>query len=156
MKTFDTQGRQVSVAKAQNLLPVGTILMFNGTGWLNNFTLPGWYKCDGSNGTPNLVNKFVRSEAASGNTDGADTHTLSEAEIPSHNHTQNQHRHLVPNLTQRVINRTGAAGSFDKNDGGFNTEYTDYQTPTNNVTGGGTAHENMPAYYSLIFITRVE
>lgn len=35
-------------------LPTGTIIMFNGT------TIPsGWALCDGNNGTPNLLNKFV-------------------------------------------------------------------------------------------------
>ncbi|MDR1997692.1 MAG: hypothetical protein LBQ83_05155, partial [Candidatus Margulisbacteria bacterium] len=54
---------KANTGDVQAKLPVGTILMYNGSGWVNNSTLPGWYKCDGSNGTPNLVNKFVRGGA---------------------------------------------------------------------------------------------
>jgi phage-related tail fiber protein len=40
------------------------------------------------------------------------------------------HRHLVPNLTQYIPNRTGVTGPHSKNDGGINVEYTDYQGGT--------------------------
>lgn len=49
----------------------------------------GWYLCDGSNGTPDLRNKFVLGAGGSysvGATGGAANHTLTEAEIPVMTH----------------------------------------------------------------------
>jgi len=64
-----------------DLLPSGTVAMFKGS-WIDNSTIPGWYKCDGNNGTPNLVDKFVRCEATSGNTGG-----YTDRILPEHTHT---------------------------------------------------------------------
>ena len=53
--------------------PSGTILLLYGS------TIPsGWAKCDGTNGTPNLINKFVfgaKTDAELKTTGGNDTHT---------------------------------------------------------------------------------
>ena len=36
-------------------LPIGSIIMFNGT------SIPDkWHICDGTDGTPNLINKFIK------------------------------------------------------------------------------------------------
>ena len=43
--------------------------------------MPGWYVCNGRAGSPNLLNKFIRCEAASGNTGGDDNG------VASHTHT---------------------------------------------------------------------
>ncbi|MDR1998088.1 MAG: hypothetical protein LBQ83_07185 [Candidatus Margulisbacteria bacterium] len=77
---------KANTGDVQAKLPVGTILMYSGSGWVNNSTLPGWYKCDGSNGTPNLVNKFVRGGATSGGTGGADSVKLTTNHLPGHTH----------------------------------------------------------------------
>ncbi len=67
--------------------PVGTILLLYGS------TIPsGWAKCDGNNGTPNLINKFVfgaKVDAELKTTGGSDTHVHTEPRTgknPSHNH----------------------------------------------------------------------
>ena len=62
-------------------MPVGTIVPFSGS-WTNNSTIPGWYKCDGSNGTPNLVDKFIRMGTTSGATGGTN-----DAVVAQHTHT---------------------------------------------------------------------
>ena len=49
----------------------------------------GWLLCDGSNGTPDLRNRFIVGAGSSysvGNTGGSDSVTLTTAQIPSHNH----------------------------------------------------------------------
>lgn len=69
-----------------NPLPAGVIVMWSGS----LATIPaGWFLCDGANGTPNLRDRFVvgaGSTYAVGNAGGAATVTLSEAQIPNHNH----------------------------------------------------------------------
>jgi hypothetical protein len=79
-------------------LPVGTVLMYNGSGIADagsrstplgdepgdTIKMPGWYVCNGNAGTPNLLNKFVRAEAASGTTGGSD-----DGAVVNHTHVTN-------------------------------------------------------------------
>lgn len=118
--------------------PVGAIIMYDGS-FVNNVTMKGWYICDGNNGTPNLVNKFIRSEAVSGNVGGSDSHTLTEAEIPHHTHGINYYY-------------SGGTGSPACSNMAFQTAFCGAVTCSSSCGGG--AHENRPAYYSLIFIQK--
>lgn len=69
------------------LVPSGVILMWSGS----IATIPsGWLLCDGSNGTPNLRDRFVvgaGSTYAVGAVGGSDSVTLIQANLPSHNHS---------------------------------------------------------------------
>jgi hypothetical protein len=67
--------------------PKGAILMFNGANYLS-LDQNIWKICDGKNGTPNLINKFLRGSTDSGATGGADNRsvTLTTAQLPSHSH----------------------------------------------------------------------
>ena len=122
--------------------PVGAVVMYAGS-WTNNVTIIGWYICDGNNGTPNLANKFIRSESSSGNTGGADTHALSEAELAAHAHTASK-----PCNLNTVSSPAGSHSAWTENAGVATSAIVI------GSTGNGTAHENMPAYYSLIFIMK--
>lgn len=58
----------------------------------------GWYVCNGSNGTPNLSDKFIKgttSLSSVGGTGGSHTKTLVTAYLPSHSHTLNNHTHTI-------------------------------------------------------------
>ena len=72
--------------KIGDVLPVGTILPFAG----NLADIPdGWALCDGSNGTPNLKDRFIVGAGYSynlGAIGGENYHTLTINEMPSHNH----------------------------------------------------------------------
>lgn len=57
-------------------LPVGTIVMYNGT------TIPtGWAICDGTNGTPNLIDKVIKGSTTAGNQ--TQPTNVSNKEVPS-------------------------------------------------------------------------
>lgn len=88
----------------QNFLPRGSIIMFSGT---EKGMPEGWALCDGSNGTPNLVGRFIKaakkpSNYSNENYGGANTIkyqpsgnidvlgcALSIDQIPKHNHELN-------------------------------------------------------------------
>lgn len=118
-------------------LPIGTILMFDGTGWSDNKTLPGFYICDGRKAgvygnTPNLVGYFIKGAATSGTTTAASGHV-----------------HEVPAMTTGGPSETrgvtiGAANAANQNHT-HNTPATD----TNSVT----APE--PANYTVIFVKKM-
>lgn len=69
-------------------VPTDTIFLFNKT------SLPtDYYKCDGNNGTPNLVDKFLKGAGTAqdaGTTGGASTHS---GHVISHTHTETPHTH---------------------------------------------------------------
>ncbi|MDR1323829.1 MAG: hypothetical protein LBK68_05250 [Candidatus Margulisbacteria bacterium] len=88
----DVSALQTAVGGLQKLLPAGTILMYDGTSWVDNSTLPGWYACTAANKnlglTPNLENHFVVG-AGSQVSKGQDTgsNTLTAAMLPKHTHS---------------------------------------------------------------------
>lgn len=87
-------------------LPPGTILMYNGANWINNSTIPGWFKCDGANGTPDLRSKFIMGSTdmtTVGQTGGNNSYTLTTAQLPAHTHTID---HDHPALTPIDFNHT--------------------------------------------------
>jgi microcystin-dependent protein len=56
----------------------------------SGLTVPsGWLLCDGTNGTPDLTDRFVRGTnlAGIGTTGGSDSNTLAVGQLPAHNHT---------------------------------------------------------------------
>jgi hypothetical protein len=60
----------------QEKLPVGTILMFDGYGWVDNYTIAGWYACIAANagyGCPDLVNSFIKGSASAAHTAGGNS-----------------------------------------------------------------------------------
>lgn len=109
--TVDAQGRLTASADRaltlSNLFPVGSIILWYG---VIGSAPSGWQICDGTNGTPDLRDRvpigagstYALNAAGGSTTDGPTTssngshshtgatgaHTLTTAEIPSHQHTQ--------------------------------------------------------------------
>lgn len=118
---------------------IGTVKMFSGT-FVNDVTMPGWYKCDGTNGTPNLVDKFIRGGSTSGATGGEDTHVLTVTEMPAHAHSTNIRPYGAYAATYALPVDTPSGQQFSV-----------IQTSS---AGGDQAHNNIPAYYALLFIMK--
>jgi microcystin-dependent protein len=132
----------------------------------------GWVLCDGSNGTPNLRDRFVVGAGSGyvvGATGGEATHVLAISEMPSHTHIQNPHVHSIndPGHSHSINadNETDTpwpyAGSGNNLDGTINTNSAvtgisiNNATAINQNTGGGQAHENRPPFYALAFIMKL-
>lgn len=126
--TFPNLNAPVTATPAQlnSPVPVGGVIMWTGA------TIPtGWYLCDGTNGTPDLRDRFIVGSGSSyalGATGGAAQVTLSEAQIPSHTHAisatasetaAGAHSHSVsdPGHSHTVV--SPVAGSTNASAGGF-------------------------------------
>lgn len=78
---------EIAALQAGAGIPSGVILMWSGT----LATIPtGWALCDGSNGTPNLLDRFVLGVGDTttnpGEAGGSHSRTLTVAQLPSHSH----------------------------------------------------------------------
>ena len=128
-------------------IPSGVIMMWSGT----TGNIPtGFVLCDGTNSTPDLTDKFIKSTTTAGTTGGGtttDPTTLTTAEIPSHNHSSSQQY------------GTSAGGGFLRIGSWSLATRTLAANNTFDVsnTGGGGSHTHgqaEPVYYSLIFIMK--
>jgi len=86
-----TSANWVPLLTGSAAVPSGIIVMWSGS----YASIPsGWALCDGTNGTPNLLDKFILGVSSANYTGsqinvtgGNNSHTLSVSELPSHNHT---------------------------------------------------------------------
>ena len=122
-------------------VPSGCIILWSGAA---NAIPTGYVLCDGNNSTPNLSGKFVVGYHASNgdydvnDTGGAETVTLTEAQMPAHNH----HSYIADD----------SSGPFGhvRASGNNNTQGAVATT----TKGSGNAHENRPPYYALCYIMK--
>jgi len=98
-KYFKLEGVSISNSNG-NPLPsdlTGIIVLWNG----NLSSIPeGWALCDGSNGTPNLTDRFIMSVGEfenPGETGGSINHSHNYHELPNHDHSisDSGHRHWI-------------------------------------------------------------
>lgn len=143
----------------------GMILMWSGS----IDTIPsGWHLCDGTNGTPDLRDRFIVGAGNGyivGASGGSNSVVLNVNQLPSHTHTVTMnnagtHNHRVENVPKKVSD--GTNGSWRV--AGVSNSTTDYTTTNNGDhthsitianTGAGGGHENRPPYYSLAYIMKI-
>jgi microcystin-dependent protein len=149
-----------------NYLPKGTIVAYTGK------TAPqGWALCNGTNGTPDLRGRFIYGfGSGSGSTinrrGGAESHKLSVAELPSHNHSgstsTNKHNHSYSARHKRytvlrscaAICKSSSIGDYGKK--GYSTGNNSHSHSfTTKSTGSSRAHNNMPPYHVLAYIMKL-
>ena len=121
---------KLDTAVTNAFVPVGGIIMWNGS-IAEAEALTNWAICDGTNSTPDLRDKFVlgvgssanASTAAKGEAGGSNTITLSEGQMPAHNHniTDNGHNHGDGTLAAANQSITGEITKISE---GFNAAGT--------------------------------
>jgi len=161
---------QLNTLATGGAIPAGGIIMWSGA----VSAIPsGWVLCNGSNSTPDLRDRFVvgaGSTYAVNDTGGADSVSLSTANLPAHNHsfsgtgtTNTTGAHVHASGWYGPRGASGEASVFATNDSGYpsvNTgsagshSHTVSVSGTTDNTGDGTAHENRPPYYALAYIMK--
>jgi hypothetical protein len=145
-----------------NAIPSGLISMWSGT----IATIPsGWVLCNGSNGTPDLRNRFIvgahSDNVGVANTTITGTSTLTggskDAIVVSHTHTATvtdpTHTHGGANVA------LGAGASIAAPGGGFTSpgalpSASTGITVSNSTEGSSGTNQNLPPYYALAFIMK--
>jgi len=137
-------------------VPVGGIIMFSGT--LTNLSA-NWALCDGSNGTPDLGDKFVLGAQNQGEI--SDTGGSADAIVVTHTHTgatdsDGEHTHTVAvgvgaNIPGEYYeNPVVTTGPTTTSSNGAHTHDI-----TMDSTGSSGTNANLPPYYKLAYIMRV-
>lgn len=143
------------------LIPTGIICMWSGS------AVPGgWHLCDGTDGTPDLRNRFIVGAGSTyniGNTGGSDSVVLTENQMPSHTHETKMKSEDSPYWgytgTHNVLGTHGHDGTEGLGipkkgiHSGYDTTY-DIKIETTS-TGSNEAHENRPPYYALAYIMKI-
>lgn len=137
--------------------PIGTIVIWSGEA--DNIP-DGWYLCDGTNGTPDLRNKFVLGSGdvyAVGATGGEMAHTLTVDELAKHRHNEQAVTDLEnPQQARFVIsNIAGATMPGVAINGTPFTATTASAAISTEYEGDNRPHNNMPPYYALCYIMKV-
>jgi hypothetical protein len=149
--------------------PSGGIIMWSGT----IATIPsGWYLCNGSNGTPDLRNRFIigahSDDAGAAKTTVTGSATQSggskDAIVVSHTHTASVtdpgHLHNWSSYTVNADGGADATGMFTYISSWGNTQSKPTASATtgisvsNSTTGSSGTNANLPPYYALAFIMK--
>lgn len=172
-KTRDYESKKMDLLEVLKMLvPVGSIMMHNGSVSSSKLLEYGWAVCDGSNGTPNLIDKFIRAGSSAGATGGKKEVTLTIDNMPSHNHSATSTANSSASSSGSVncayssssvsiaegegsnVSAVGSVTTGNRTVSVSTTVNTSVSTSIGN-TGGGKAFEIIPEYYTLIFIMRI-
>ena len=140
-------------------IPTGMISLWYGS--IGSVPL-GWYLCDGTNGTPDLRDRFV---VGAGSTYSvAATGGSKDASLVSHTHTATvtDPGHFHSNGAIYPYNGTGTQA--EQNQAGAPSDYTSFNVSTGSKTTGITVanstegvsatNANLPPYYALAYVMK--
>ena len=160
---MNEKGQKGEVGSLTAVIPSGGIIIWSGA---SNAIPSGWYLCNGSNGTPDLRDRFVvgaGSAYSPGNTGGSSSVTLSESQLPSHSHTASvsDPGHAHSYIDQYVVINAGYR-PWPANNNDCQKRNIDTTNATTGITvsttigntGSGSAIENRPPYYALCYIMK--
>jgi len=148
----DNSTKVATTAYVAAVIPSGVIVIWSGSAG----AIPsGWNLCNGSNGTPDLRDRFVvgaGSTYAVGNTGGT-----KDAIVVSHSHsiTDSGHAHDVRIPSRAVGNN--ATALYSTSDGSTKSTVTSDSANTGisiNSTGDSGTNANLPPYYALCYIQK--
>ena len=159
-----TTGKLTITQVADLIVPIGSIILWSGS----IATIPAnWALCNGTNGTPNLRNRFIAGAivdvagVANTNITGVSTQIggSKDAVVVSHSHsiTDNGHTHdvapVIANGTWNGANDDLGAGRGGSNRAASTTSKTTGITIDSAGVAGTNA--NLPPYYALAYIMRI-
>ena len=148
-----------------NAIPSGLISMWSGT----IATIPsGWVLCNGSNGTPDLRNRFIigahSDNVGVANTTVTGTNTLTggtkDAIVVSHTHTATVadpgHNHTFSGTLAKTDTVSGGPITIKTREDGTTTTSTETTgiTVVNSTEGSSGTNQNLPPYYALAYIMK--
>ena len=138
--TTDITNIKNEIKNLQDAMPIGSIIMFNGKAE----EIPsGWAICNGENGTPNLIDRFILGSTYAGGMGGKSQVTLTVSQLPPHRHRLKKCWYgKADNANDRQVVR------WDESVG------TNEQILTEE-TGLGMPIDIMPPYFRLIYIMKV-
>lgn len=121
----------------------------------------GWYLCDGTNGTPNLTDRFIIGAGSSysvGGTGGVNSVTLTTSNMPAHSHTAtvtdpgHTHSYQYSGAGQSNGGALGQASATLAT--GTTASNTTGITVSNSTVGSGTSFSILNPYYALAYIQK--
>ena len=142
----------------KNPLPKGSIIMFN-----SSQNIPdGWCICDGSNGTPNLIGKFIKAgnSLKTNKTDLDENNqlTIKQENLPNHSHGSSSSDQRFLTSAYLTEGSSGISGTFYSATEGKEIK-VETSSRTLNISDSKTNFSNTPIKvepnaYSLIFIMK--
>ena len=141
----------VDVAAQAYAFPSGGIIMWRGS---IGSVPSGWFLCDGTNSTPNLLDRFI---IAAGSTYSVNsTGGSADAVVVSHSHTATV---TDPGHSHSTFNTNGSTTVTPNNGVSIvGTSQTGTSTTgitvTNTATGVSGTNANLPPYFALAFIMK--
>jgi len=138
-------------------IPAGLISIWSGA---IGAVPTGWYLCDGTNGTPDLRNRFIvgagSTYSVGANGGSADAITVTHTHTATTTTTDTGHTHSIGTASQAGTVSGGGLVGYSTSGGtsGSNTALNITATTTNANAGTSGTNANLPPYWSLAYIMK--
>ena len=138
-------------------IPAGLISIWSGA---IGAVPSGWYLCDGTNGTPDLRNRFIvgagSTYSVGANGGSADAITVTHTHTATTTTTDTGHTHSIGTSSQSGTVAGGGLVGYTTSGGtsGTNTALNITATTTNANAGVSGTNANLPPYWALAYIQK--